>query len=331
MPATALRNAVAYEDWLAEVDDDFTWRSFDENTAAGMCYTSGTTGDPKGVVYSHRSNTLHALLASLPDMLGLSSRDVVMPVVPMFHANCWSLIHSAPMTGAALVMPGARMDGASLYELLETEQVTLTAAVPTIWLMLLQHLEATGAKLTSLKRVVIGGSAAPRMMIQKFADNYGVDVLHAWGMTELSPLGSIGSLRPEVAGLTGEALLDIKSKQGHAPFGVEMKITDDAGKEQPWDGKTFGRLKVRGPASPAPTTATMTRSSTGRGSSTRATSPPSTATPTWPSPTVRKTSSSPAASGYPPSRSRISPSAIPMSPRPPSSASRIRNGTNGRS
>jgi fatty-acyl-CoA synthase len=248
MPKTGLANVVAYEDWLAEVDADFAWKAFDENTAAGMCYTSGTTGDPKGVVYSHRSNVLHALFAAAPDTLGLSSRDVVMPVVPMFHANCWSLAHSVPMVGGGLVLPGPKMDGASLYELLETEKVTLTAAVPTIWLMLLQHLEATGAKLTSLKRVLIGGSAAPRMMIRKFQETYGIDVIHAWGMTEMSPLGTVCTLKPEVSGLKGEAWLDIKAKQGHAPFGVEMKITDDAGKPQPWDGKTFGRLKVRGPA-----------------------------------------------------------------------------------
>jgi fatty-acyl-CoA synthase len=248
MPATSLKNAVAYEDWLMEVDDDFAWKVFDENTAAGMCYTSGTTGDPKGVVYSHRSNVLHALIAALPDTIGPSSRDVIMPVVPMFHANCWGVAHCAPMVGAGLVLPGAKMDGASLYELIESEQVTCSAAVPTIWLMLLQHLEATGAKLTSLKRVVIGGSAAPRIMTQKFRDNYGVEVLHAWGMTEMSPLGTVCSLKSEVVGLKGEAWLDLKVKQGHAPFGVEMKITDDTGRRQPWDGKTFGRLRVRGPA-----------------------------------------------------------------------------------
>ena len=248
MPATGLPNAVPYEEWLAEVDDDFAWQDFDENTAAGLCYTSGTTGHPKGVVYSHRSNVLHAMSAALPDMLGSSSRDVIMPVVPMFHANCWSLAHSAPMTGAALVMPGAKMDGASIYELLESEKVTCTAAVPTIWLMLLQYLESSGAKLTSLKRVVIGGSAAPRMMIEKFGADYGVDVLHAWGMTEMSPLGTVCSLKPEVVHSAAGDLLDTKCKQGHSPFTVEMKITDDSGKALPWDGKTFGRLKVRGPS-----------------------------------------------------------------------------------
>jgi fatty-acyl-CoA synthase len=248
MPKTSLANAVAYEDWLSEVDDDFAWRVFDENTAVGLCYTSGTTGNPKGVLYSHRSNVLHAMIATAPSMMGISARDVVLPVVPMFHANCWGLAHSVPMTGAKFVLPGAKLDGASLYELMESEKVTFAAAVPTIWLALLHHLETTGTKPSTLTRVVIGGSAAPRVMSQKFRDNYGVEVLHAWGMTEMSPLGTVCSMKPEVAGLDDEAWLDVKSKQGHAPFGVEMKITDDLGSESPWDGKTFGRLKVRGPA-----------------------------------------------------------------------------------
>jgi fatty-acyl-CoA synthase len=248
MPQTKLKNAVAYEDWIAEVDGEFEWRKFDENTAAGMCYTSGTTGNPKGVLYSHRSNVLHAFIALLPDSKGISSRDVVMPVVPMFHANCWSLAFSVPMAGATLVMPGAKMDGPSIYELLTTYKVSFTAAVPTVWLMLLQDLEKTGGKLPDLKRVVIGGSACPRAMAKTFQDVYGVQVIHAWGMTEMSPLGSLCTMKPEYAGLTGEARLDVQQKAGHPPFGVDMKITDDAGKELPWDGKTFGRLKVRGPA-----------------------------------------------------------------------------------
>ncbi len=248
MPATSLKNAVAYETWLAQVDGDFAWKSFDENTAAGMCYTSGTTGNPKGVVYSHRSNVLHSMISSFPDAIGTSSRDVVMPVVPMFHANCWGLALTAPMTGAALVMPGAKLDGASVYDMLTEHKVTLTAAVPTIWLMLLQHLEANTLKLPHLRKVVIGGSACPRAMVQKFQDVYGVQVCHAWGMTEMSPLGTLGSLKPEYAELAGEARLDVLQKQGHAPFGVEMKIVNDAGERLPWDGKTFGRLMVRGPA-----------------------------------------------------------------------------------
>ncbi len=248
MPNTRLRNAVCYEDWIAEVDDDFEWRQFDENTAAGMCYTSGTTGNPKGVLYSHRSNVLHAFMAALPDSKNISSRDVVMPVVPMFHANGWSLAFSTPMIGATLVLPGPKLDGASIYELLNTYQVSFTAAVPTVWLMLLQDLEKTGGKLPYLKRVVIGGSACPRAMTKTFQDVYGVEVIHAWGMTEMSPLGSLCTMKPEYAALTGEAKLDIQQKAGHPPFGVEMKITDDNNRELPWDGKTFGRLKVRGPA-----------------------------------------------------------------------------------
>jgi fatty-acyl-CoA synthase len=248
MPQTSLRNAVAYEEWLAEADGDFAWRHFDENTAAGMCYTSGTTGNPKGVVYSHRSNVLHSLMAGQRDAFGLSSRDIVMPVVPLFHANGWGLAFTAPMTGASLVMPGMKLDGASLLELLNTCKVTCTAAVPTIWLALLAHLEANGSKLPHLKRVVIGGSACPRAITQKFQDDYGVEVLHAWGMTEMSPLGTVGSLKPEHAGLSGEARLDVQQKQGHPPFMIDMRIEDDDGQPKPWDGISFGRLKVRGPA-----------------------------------------------------------------------------------
>ncbi len=247
MPATTLRNAVAYETWLAEADSDFVWRSFDENTAAGMCYTSGTTGNPKGVVYSHRSNVLQALSVIHPDCFSLSSRDIVLPIVPLFHANSWSLAFAAPMAGCSVVMPGSKLDGASVYEMLTNYKVSCTAGVPTVWLMLLQHLETTGGVLPDLKRIVIGGSACPRAMVQKFED-YGVEVIHAWGMTEMSPLGSLCTLKPEYASLTGEAKLDILQKQGHSPFMVEMKIEDDAGRKIPWDGRSFGRLMVRGPS-----------------------------------------------------------------------------------
>ena len=248
MPQTSLKNAVAYEDWIAEVDGKFKWVDVDENDAAGMCYTSGTTGNPKGVVYSHRSNTLHALAAAVPDVLGLSGRDVVLPVVPLFHANSWSLAFSAPMTGASLIMPGAKLDGASIYELLDKYQVSVTAAVPTVWMMLLAHLEQNKLKLPHLKRVLIGGSACPRAMMKKFQDEYDVQVTHAWGMTEMSPIGTAGSLKADVAHLKGDAELDVKEKQGFSIFTVEMKITDDEGNELPWDGVKFGRLKVRGPA-----------------------------------------------------------------------------------
>ncbi len=248
MPATKLKNAVAYEDWIGEADGDFSWMQFDEHTAAGLCYTSGTTGNPKGVLYSHRSNVLHSLFVSGLDCLPVGPQSCVMPVVPMFHANSWGLAFSAPMRGAKIVMPGARLDGASVYELLETEQVTFTAAVPTLWLMLLGYLQKEGKRLSSLKTVVIGGSACPPSMIKAFEDDYGVEVRHAWGMTEMSPLGSVGSIKPMPPGATREDVLALKSKQGWVPFGVEMKIVDGENRDLPWDGKRFGRLKVAGPA-----------------------------------------------------------------------------------
>ncbi len=247
MPATKLRNAVAYEDWIAEVDGNFKWADFDENTAAGLCYTSGTTGDPKGVLYSHRSNVLHALQACMKDTLSVSAQDSILPIVPMFHANAWSLAFSVPLAGAKFVMPGAKLDGASVYELLESEGVTFSAAVPTVWLMLMQHMQAGNLKLTTLQRVAIGGSACPPSMIEYFEER-GVTVYHAWGMTEMSPIGTIGAIKPQLAKLGGKDLLALKSKQGHAIFAVEMKITDDEDNQLPWDGVKFGRLKVKGPA-----------------------------------------------------------------------------------
>jgi fatty-acyl-CoA synthase len=248
MPASSLTNVVPYEEWIGEVDGDFAWKTFDENTAAGMCYTSGTTGNPKGVLYSHRSNVLHGLMANNCDVLGVNSRDVLLPVVPMFHANTWGINFTAPISGASLVLPGPKLDGASIYELLDRYKVSCSAGVPTVWLMLLAHLAATGSKLPHLRRIVIGGSACPRAMAKAFQEQYGVEVMHAWGMTEMSPLGTVCTMKPEYAGLTGETRLDIQEKQGHAPFMVEMKITNDAGRRLPWDGKTFGRLKVRGPS-----------------------------------------------------------------------------------
>ncbi len=248
MPQTSLPNAIAYEEFIAGRSRDIVWGGFDENTAAGLCYTSGTTGNPKGVLYSHRSNLLHGLMACQPDALNLRARDVVLPVVPMFHANAWALSFAAPMTGAKLVMPGAKLDGQSVYELLESEQVTFSAAVPTVWLMLLSHLRENNLKLSTLKRVVIGGSAVPEAILRAFEEEYGVEVVHAWGMTEMSPMGTMGSLGPKEEALPREEQIKLKLKQGRTPFMVEMKITDDAGKELPHDGKTFGRLMVRGPA-----------------------------------------------------------------------------------
>jgi fatty-acyl-CoA synthase len=248
MPATRLKNAVPYEAWIGEVDADFEWKEFDERTAAGLCYTSGTTGNPKGVLYSHRSNVLHSMFSATVNCLPIGARDVVLPVVPMFHANSWGLALSAPMVGAKMTMPGARLDGASIFELLETEKVTFTAAVPTVWLMLLSYLRAEGKRPSTLKTVVIGGSACPPAMIHGFEDEFGVEVRHAWGMTEMSPLGTVCSIKPLPEEATPDDVFALKVKQGWPPFAVEMKIVDDQNRELPWDGKTFGRLKVAGPA-----------------------------------------------------------------------------------
>ena len=248
LPKMKVKKLVAYEDFIAKADDKYEWKEFDEHSACGLCYTSGTTGNPKGVLYSHRSNVLHAFIAGMTDALGVGNADVILPIVPMFHANAWALAFAAPMIGAKLVMPGPKLDGPSVCELLETEKVTMSAAVPTVWLALLQYLEQTGKTLPHLKRVVIGGSACPRFMIEAFETKYDVEVVHAWGMTEMSPLGTLGTLKNKFADMPYPEKLDYKMKQGHPPFGVEMKITDDKNKELPRDGKAFGRLKVRGPA-----------------------------------------------------------------------------------
>jgi fatty-acyl-CoA synthase len=248
MAGVGLPGALCFETLLAQHSADCAWGGFDENTAAGLCYTSGTTGNPKGVLYSHRTNFLHTLVTLQKDVMGLSARDVVLPVVPMFHANAWGLAFSCPAVGCKMVMPGQRLDGASVHELLESEGVTFSAAVPTVWQMLLQHLRATGGRLTTLERVVIGGSAVPESLVRAFRDEFGVDVTHAWGMTETSPLGTLSVPTADVAAMSDEDQLKYKLKQGRPPLGVELKLTDDEGLRRPHDGSTFGRLKVRGAA-----------------------------------------------------------------------------------
>jgi len=242
-----LPNPICYETLIGDGDGGLEWPRLDEHTACGICYTSGTTGNPKGVLYSHRSTVLCAMMNCAGDALDLSSRDTVMPVVPMYHANAWSLIFAGPMAGAKLVLPGPKLDGASLYELITAERVTFTAAVPTLWLSLLNHLDANPqATMPDLKRVVIGGSACPEAMMRAFVEHHGSDVMHAWGMTEMSPIGSINTPRGGLEHLDRDQLWQLKLKQGRPQYGVEMKITDDEGRELPRDGKTYGRLKVRG-------------------------------------------------------------------------------------
>ena len=247
-PIKLAKKPLCYETLVAEsTKRNFEWPALDEKSACGLCYTSGTTGDPKGVLYSQRSNMLTALMAGQSPGLNMGPMDRVLPVVPMFHANGWAIPFIAAMAGASLVVPGPRLDGASIYELLEQERVTLTAAVPTVWLNLLQYLDDNKLKLTHLKRVCIGGAAAPAAMIERFEDKYGVAVIHAWGMTEMSPIGTMSVIKPPLDRLPRAHQLEIKSKQGTPHFGVEMKITDDKGRERPRDGVAVGRLKVRGP------------------------------------------------------------------------------------
>ena len=248
LPAdSGIPGLISYEAWIAPHPTTYRWPTFDENSASSMCYTSGTTGHPKAALYSHRSTTLHAYAAALPDVMSLSAGDAVLPVVPMFHVNAWGIPYSASLTGAKLVFPGPALDGKSIYELIEAEQVTYAAGVPTVWQMLLTHMKPAGLHFSSLKRTVIGGSACPPAMITAFNDDYGVEVLHAWGMTEMSPLGTLCSLKNKHQGLPAEDKMKIRLKQGRAIFGVDMKIVDDRGAELPWDGKTYGDLLVKGP------------------------------------------------------------------------------------
>ena len=248
LPAdTGISNLVSYEAWLGAQTSTYTWPEFDENTASSLCYTSGTTGNPKGALYSHRSTVLHAYAAALPDVMDVSARDSVLPVVPMFHVNAWGIPYSAAMTGCKLVFPGPALDGKSVYELIETEGVTFAAGVPTVWQMLLGHMKPAGLKFSTLKRTVIGGSACPPAMIDAFREDYGVDVLHAWGMTELSPLGTLCTLKNKHLKLSPEEQMKLRLKQGRCIYGIDMKIVDAQGQELPHDGRSAGDLLVKGP------------------------------------------------------------------------------------
>jgi fatty-acyl-CoA synthase len=244
---SGIPNLTTYEALIAGSSTQFEWPQLDENTASSMCYTSGTTGNPKAALYSHRSTLLHAYAAALPDVMCISARDAILPVVPMFHVNAWGIPYSAAMTGAKLVFPGPALDGKSIYELIEAEKVTFAAGVPTVWQMLLSHMKPNALSFSSLKRTVIGGSACPPAMIDAFRELYGVEVLHAWGMTEMSPLGTLCTLKNKHLHLPEEAQMKLRLKQGRAIFGVDMKIVNEAGESLPHDGKTYGDLLVKGP------------------------------------------------------------------------------------
>jgi 3-(methylthio)propionyl---CoA ligase len=245
--APGIPGLLCYEALLAGNSDDFSWPGFDENTASALCYTSGTTGNPKGVLYSHRSTILHSFAVSLPDSLSLSAHDCILPVVPMFHVNAWGVPYAAAMNGCKLVLPGPMLDGASLYELMEHEGVTCSAGVPTIWLGLVQYMEQHGLTLSTMKRTIVGGAAMPEALIRALSLRFDVEVRHAWGMTETSPLGTQGTLLPRHLGLSADEQFKQRARQGRPVFGVEMRVVDAHGKEQPRDGKSVGELMVRGP------------------------------------------------------------------------------------
>ena len=248
LPAdTGIPGLISYETWIGAQPNTYVWPQIDENSACSLCYTSGTTGNPKGALYSHRSTILHAYGAALPDVMCMSARDSILPVVPMFHVNAWGIPYSAAMVGAKLVFPGPALDGKSVYELMEAEGVTFAAGVPTVWQMLLTHMKPAGLKFGKLNRTVIGGSACPPAMITAFREEYGVDVLHAWGMTELSPLGTLCTLKNKHLDLPEEAQMKLRMKQGRCIFGIDMKIVDDQGRDLPHDGKAAGDLLVKGP------------------------------------------------------------------------------------
>ena len=247
MPAIAGVKLLCYEELIDAENGDYAWPTFDERSACTLCYTSGTTGNPKGVLYSHRSTVLHAFGASLPDVFSPTARDAILPVVPMFHVNSWGTPYFAPLNGSKLVLPGAQLDGKSLYELFEAERVTITAGVPTVWLGLLGYMKQNGLRFSTLRRAVVGGSAAPPAMIREFQEDFGVDCQHAWGMTEMSPLGTFNTTKSKHDALSADERFQVRCNQGRAIFGVAMKIVDGDGKELPRDGKAFGDLLVKGP------------------------------------------------------------------------------------
>ena len=247
MPETTLQNVMCYEELIADESEEYHWPNFDENTASTLCYTSGTTGNPKGVLYSHRSTILHTWIVSSGNVAKISSSSVILPVVPMFHVNAWGIPYATAMFGAKLVLPGPLLDGASIFELIDQEKPDLLMGVPTVWLGLLQYLNETNQTLESVKTALVGGAAAPRAMIQEFEEKHNVFLMHGWGMTEMSPLGTATARTAEMDIMDVESRYDLQQRQGKTFYGVEMIITDDAGKELPKDGEAFGRLLVRGP------------------------------------------------------------------------------------